>query len=185
MLVYEKLCIADCSATTSPRKTYNHNGECVEECLNGFYGHLGKGQCLTECPDNYYAFAETNTCVTKVYCNQDDMYVYKQACIDDCTVTTNPAKTFYHDGTCLSQCSTNFYGLDSKGECFSECPDGVYGYDIDSSCINQETCNGKGRFIYDKLCIKDCTVPTLVLKPYYHNGVCVEKCPTGFFGHLG
>ncbi len=40
-------------------------------------------------------------------------------------------------------------------------------------------------FVYKKLCITDCSVPTNPSKPYYHLGECVKECPDNYQGHQG
>jgi hypothetical protein len=68
MFIFDKLCIGDCTTPTFPVKPFNHLGECVVTCPDGFQGHQGQGECLSECPDGFFAYETNNTCINKETC---------------------------------------------------------------------------------------------------------------------
>jgi hypothetical protein len=65
------------------------------------------------------------------------------------------------------------------------CPSDFYGDSESRECKMKEECNILGKYVYEKLCIPDCTIPSNPVKPYYHNGGCLSECPDGFQGHEG
>jgi hypothetical protein len=146
-------------------------------CPSGLFGFNGKGACLvdTACPEGFYAHETTHACVSKAKCTEElKGFIYKKKCIQDCASTDQP---FSHLGRCTKLCPETYYGYNNKGPCIKECPKDYFGEAISRLCKSLQQCNALGMFVYEKLCIKDCSVPTNPAKPFSSKGVCVTQCP--------
>ncbi|MDP6771343.1 MAG: hypothetical protein QF704_11655, partial [Anaerolineales bacterium] len=162
-----------------------HFGECVAECPKNYFSFEGTGPCLTVCPLSYYGYSADHTCVDQTTCNDKNMFIYGQNCITDCTQTTDPEKTYNHNGVCLSICPEQWYAHSQETLCKNTCPADQFKNDVEQICMNKNSCNNLGRFIYKENCIKDCTLtydPPLI---YYLDGECIEQCPPKYFTHEG
>ena len=116
--LYENLCIDDCVKTSTPPKKFKHQGSCLPECTNAFFGPPTKqGKCQDQygCPVGFYGDEETHMCIDKITCNKDGKFVYelevtllgvkktRKLCLKQCGQTNIFAikKLLFHDGQCL------------------------------------------------------------------------------------
>jgi hypothetical protein len=185
---------------TADRKFF-YEGECLAACPPTFFGGPSKqGQCMRakECPLGYYGHEGTHMCVKKDACVQDPKikgFVYEphKQCIPDCSKTLNPAQPFSHEGVCLAKCPKDSFGPPSgKGACVAVCPailESYFGEASTALCKTKAQCNFMNSYVYQKLCIKDCSQTKDPARRYSYAGTCVDKCPNvgsnTVYGHNG
>jgi len=160
----------------------NHNNECVEACLDGYFsdkngkcekceaGNLckicdikDKNKCI-ECKNGLFLDLIKNQCV--ITCPDGTMVSGSNciSCGNDCLKCENINK--------CKICKADFFNF--EGKCIEKCPEGYYSNKYKGECIACQSkdclsCNGEAQ----EKCFK-CKQGKVL-----YQGNCIDKCPTG------
>ncbi len=147
---------------------------------------------MSTCPGGFYGYEVDNTCVDKLTCNNRGRFLYELLCISDCTLPKAPLKPYYHNGECIEQCPTNYFGYQNQGQCLAEteCPENYFADETTHACLTKAQCNEALRSIYissdgKEVCIIACSETDTYTsrKVLDHNGECISECPTDYFSY--
>ncbi|XP_077478698.1 proprotein convertase subtilisin/kexin type 5 [Stigmatopora argus] len=177
-------------------------GECAA-CEE--YHFLHEGTCVLDCPDGFFGDHERSECLgCHPSCRLCDGSGH-----DDCDACVNP-RDILRDGECLTECPARTFMDDETGECqecdiscltctgprADSCTDCREGYGLaghgrcvpsDDECSRHEYLDERGKC---RLCHKNCRRcfgpgknRCLDCKQRYLllNGSCVDECPAGFY----
>lgn len=183
-VIYNNSCVIECFDD----KPFIVNGECVEQCPEGYV--LDNGVCQMTCSSGRYLF--NKTCVDKCPWNKE--YVDDGICVSEC-----PLPKLYQIKVCVNNCSESF-ALDGR-KCMTKCPSGHFKHQ--QKCVktcpeftleeNQKcviNCSS-GFFQVDNQCVSTCPHDYYVkessktcvkmcdgVKFYKNNNVfCLNECP--------
>lgn len=167
--------------------------ECLDEkCVKCESGVLFNGECEATCPETFYA--ASNICKK---CPKSCKFCESSALCSECQINN-----YLYKGTCYSKCPENTK-LEKNEACTLVCPDKCKAC-TESACIEcessygfyQDTCQAcpTGTFLVSGFC-EDCSANCSnctsldacqsCLAGYLLNGVCLDECPSGYFGEQG
>lgn len=165
-VIYNNSCVIECFDD----KPFIVNGECVEQCPEGYV--LDNGVCQLRCSSGRYLL--NKTCVEK--CPRNKEYVSDRVCVSEC-----PISKLYQKKLCVNNCSESFT-LDGR-VCRTKCLSGRF--EFEKRCVetcpestlneNQKCVNNcsSGFFQFDNHCVSACPHNYFVKKS---NKTCVKMC---------